>query len=101
MDEISDSTVRCLADKDHLSLLLHAIELISSSLNIQEILDRLMDQVIEVIGARRGFILLRDGVDEAWQFRSARGIEKGALDEEVTRGSRGCGGHHRTGCSGS
>ncbi|MDQ7825025.1 MAG: ATP-binding protein [Candidatus Eremiobacteraeota bacterium] len=76
-------------DKEHLALLVRASELLGSSLNIHEILDRLMDQVIEVLKAERGFVMMRTGEGEPWDFMSARAIDREVLGREEFRISRG------------
>ncbi|MEW6282761.1 MAG: ATP-binding protein [Candidatus Eremiobacterota bacterium] len=68
--------------REHLELLLRAGEILGSSLNIQEILDGLMDQVIQVLGAERGFVVLQG------QVRCARALDACALDGEDFRISR-------------
>jgi signal transduction histidine kinase len=73
-------------EREHLALLLEASAILSSTLDIQQILDSLMDQVIEVIKAERGFVLIQEG--DAWKFRSARSIEPEALEKEDFRISR-------------
>lgn len=75
-------------EREHLALLLQASELLGSSLDIQEILDRLMDQVISVIKAKRGFVLMRDEEDGELKFRSARAINQNDLDGENFRISK-------------
>jgi len=75
-------------DREHLALLLEASELLTSSLDIEEILNILMDQVIKVINAERGFILLRDEIDREWQFRTARAIDRESIDRDDFRISR-------------
>ncbi len=75
-------------DREHLSLLLEVSELLSSSLDIEEILKTLMDQVINVIKAERGFILLRDDIESEWQFRTARAIDRESIDREEFKISR-------------
>jgi len=69
-------------DREHLDLFVQASELLSSSPDIKEILDRLMDQVIEVINARRGFIIMREDLGSGWNFICARDIDAGALQQE-------------------
>lgn len=69
---------------DRLALLLRTGQLIGSSLEIQQVLDTLMDQVIEAIGAENGFVLLREG--DVWEVRSARSSEDlGEEDLHISR----------------
>ena len=76
-------------EKEHFLLLLRACELLTSSLEMQLVLDSLMDQVIEVIGAERGFVMTRDDESAPWQFRSARAMEPSGIDADEFRISRG------------
>ncbi|MDQ7826004.1 MAG: ATP-binding protein [Candidatus Eremiobacteraeota bacterium] len=75
-------------DSGHFHLVKQASELLSSSHDITSILDRLMDEVIGVIRAERGFILMRGAVEEKWQFITARGIDSGELESENFRVSK-------------
>ncbi len=75
-------------EREHLPLLPHPSAILASSLDIQQILDRLMDQVINALRAERGFVLLRESEDEEWQFRSARSIEREALEKDDFRISK-------------
>jgi histidine kinase len=61
---------------EHLSLLLRTSRLLNSLLDIQHILDTLMGQTIEVLGAERGFVLWRTDEQQAWQFRSAVALKE-------------------------
>ncbi len=53
-------------------LLLDTSRLLSTSLDTQEVLERLLDRVVGVLGAERGTILLR--VDDDWQPRVSHGL---------------------------
>lgn len=75
--------------REHLALLLRTSRLLSSSLETQQILDLLMEQTIQALGAERGFVLLRPSPDEDWQFRSARGLDEWAMEQEDFQISRG------------
>jgi signal transduction histidine kinase len=73
--------------EERLNLLLSTGRMLASRLEVQEVLDALMDQVIEVIRAERGFVMLyRQG--EGWEFRSARGLDVAILQSEDFRVSR-------------
>jgi signal transduction histidine kinase len=75
-------------DATHLALLLRVSDLLSSSLDIQQILDSLMDQVVQTIGAERGFILLNDEETGAWDVRSARSLGPDVMERDDFRFSR-------------
>ncbi len=51
-----------LPERDHLDLLLRVNSVLSSTLGLEQALDQLIAQVIEALGAERGFVVLpRDG----------------------------------------
>lgn len=75
--------------REHLALLLRTSGLLNSLLDIQEILDTLMAQAIEVLGAERGFVLLRPEDNQEWQFRSASALDDQMMAEDEFRISRG------------
>ncbi len=61
-------------------LLYQLSQTFNSSLDLNEVLDRVMDEVIEAIGAERGFVALK-GEDGSLEFRSARGIEHTSIED--------------------
>ncbi len=52
---------------------------INSSLELAAVLNQVMDTVIQLTGAERGFILLRDPASGALEFQVARGIDREQL----------------------
>jgi signal transduction histidine kinase len=68
-------------EEKHFELVVQASELLGSSPDIREILERLIDQVIEVIKAKKGFILLRNSSGD-WQFHTARSMDHETLVED-------------------
>lgn len=78
-----------MSDSDRLAMLLRCSQLLTSSLNLQQVLENLMGQVVEAIGAERGLILLRDGPDSDWRVRVAQGLGADALEREDFSISRG------------
>lgn len=76
-------------EKEHLELLLHAGRVLSSSLDLQQVLDSLMDQAVEVLGAERGLILLREESSGQWVPRSARSLDVDTIVGDGFRFSRG------------
>lgn len=75
--------------KEHLELLLKVNSLLSSSLSIDEILELLMDQVVDVLKAERGFILLYDEERGDWDFKTARAIDQQTVHADSFGISRG------------
>jgi adenylate cyclase len=64
---------------------LHALaetsSLINSSLGLDEVLNRVMDTVIDLTGAERGYIGLRDEETGEMTFRVARNIDKETIEK--------------------
>jgi serine phosphatase RsbU (regulator of sigma subunit) len=60
----------------------------NSSLNLDEVLNRVMDEVISTMGAERGFVALHTDQGEL-DFRSARGIEHTSINNPEFQVSRG------------
>jgi len=73
--------------KDHLEILYKASQAFSSSLNVDEVLVRIMHKVVEVTSAERGFIMLDRG-DKTLEFKVAIGIDNEEIQNpsfEVSR----------------
>jgi GAF domain-containing protein len=72
----------------HLSLLVECARTFCSSLNIHDVLDRVLDKVIEVTGAERGFVVLTNREDGSFEVNVARNAEHGTIDKEDFKLSR-------------
>ncbi len=73
---------------DRLALLYRLSQTFNSSLDLDEVLSRVMDEVIAAVHAERGFLMLRDEFGELI-FRVARGIDHKTIEApefEVSRG---------------
>jgi sigma-B regulation protein RsbU (phosphoserine phosphatase) len=64
----------------HLATLYEISQTINSTLDLDEVLDLVMDQVIAVTGAERGFLMLRQP-DGRMAFQVARGIDRREIEE--------------------
>jgi sigma-B regulation protein RsbU (phosphoserine phosphatase) len=73
---------------EHLALLYRLSQTFNSSLDLDEVLNRVMDQVIAVMRAERGFVMLLED-DGRPVFRVARGIDQSTIDEPHFQVSRG------------
>ncbi len=62
---------------------------VSSTLDLRTLLNLLMDNVITVTKAERGYVVLRDAATGTQTVTVARGIEHGAIEEEAFAISRG------------
>jgi sigma-B regulation protein RsbU (phosphoserine phosphatase) len=72
---------------DRLSLLYHLAQAFNSSLDLDEVLNRVMDEVIAATGAERGFVTLRQA-DGSLVFCAARGIDQRSIDKPQFQISR-------------
>lgn len=73
---------------DRLAMLYRISQTLISTLDLREVLNRVMDEVIAVTRAERGFLMLR-GQDGSLAFRAARGIEQQTIEEPEFQVSRG------------
>ena len=64
---------------DHLHLLLEVTKLINSSLDLKDVLEHVIDAVIRVTRAERGFLMTISPSDEL-EFRVARNLDRTALE---------------------
>jgi len=69
-------------------LLYRLSQTFNSSLDLNEVLDRVMDEVIAAIGAERGFVALQTLGGEL-DFRTARGMDQSTIDHPEFQISRG------------
>lgn len=72
----------------HLQTLYEISRTINSSLDLNEVLELIMDQVITVTGAGRGFLMLADDSGRL-AFRVARGIDRTAIENPTPEISQG------------
>jgi sigma-B regulation protein RsbU (phosphoserine phosphatase) len=73
---------------DRLALLYRLSQTFNSSLNLDEVLNRVMDEVIAVTRAERGFVMLHEAGGEL-VFRAARGMDQSTIDDPQFQISRG------------
>jgi sigma-B regulation protein RsbU (phosphoserine phosphatase) len=72
---------------DRLALLYRLSQTFNSSLDLDEVLNRVMDEVIAVTRAERGFVMLHDA-DGRPVFRVARGMDQSTIDDPQFQVSR-------------
>ena len=72
---------------DRLTLLYRLSQTFNSSLDLDEVLKRVMDEVIAVTGAERGFVTLLEA-DGTPAFRAARGMDHTTIDDPEFQISR-------------
>jgi len=73
---------------ERLTLLYSISQTFNSSLDLDEVLNIVMDEVIKATKAERGFVMLRDAEEEL-DFRAARGMDQTTLDDPEFQISRG------------
>jgi PAS domain S-box-containing protein len=66
----------------HLRAVAETTSLVNSSLETDEVLTRVMDTVISLAGAERGFIMLKNRATGALEFTIARGIDQEQLSRD-------------------
>ena len=67
--------------REHLTTLYEITRQLNSSLDLDTILDYVMDKVIEVTGAERGFLMLRNAESGNLDFTVAKGINQKDLEK--------------------
>ena len=72
---------------DRLELLYRVSQDFNSSLDLDEVLNRVIDEVIAAVRAERGFLMLRDAAGQL-HFRVARGIDRHTIDQPQFQVSR-------------
>jgi PAS domain S-box-containing protein len=77
-------------DKEHDQLLAlsEVGAVISSTLDLPQVLNSVMDNVIELTGAERGYIVLRDEETGNLEFTVARGMDRETLEQQSSQVSR-------------
>ncbi|MCD4687546.1 MAG: SpoIIE family protein phosphatase [Anaerolineae bacterium] len=68
-----------VANPEHLATLYEITRELNSSLDLNVVLENIMDRVIEVTGAERGFLMLRDENTNEMEFQVARGMDRSDL----------------------
>jgi phosphoserine phosphatase RsbU/P len=72
---------------DRLALLYRISQDFNSSLDLDEVLNRVIDEVIAAVRAERGFLMLRDAAGQL-RFRVARGIDRSTIEQPQFQVSR-------------
>ncbi len=75
-------------ERDQYKALAHVAALINSSLDLTQVLNEVMDTIIELSGAERGYLMLRNDETGEMEFRVARNVDRETIDSagfEVSR----------------
>ncbi len=84
----SDSLFSGAQSAERLALLARLSQHFSSSLDLDEVLNRVMDEVIAAVRAERGFVMLKEP-DGTLSFRVARGMDQRTIAAPGFQVSRG------------
>lgn len=77
-----------LQEAERLALLFRISQTFNSSLDFDQVLNLVMDEVIAATRAERGFLML-GGSEEGLSFRAARGLDQNTIDEPESQVSMG------------
>ncbi|MBI5959344.1 MAG: SpoIIE family protein phosphatase [Chloroflexi bacterium] len=69
-----------VANPEHLAILYEITRTLNSSLELNTVLENIMDRVINVTKAERGFLMLRNDASGELEFRVARGMHRSDLE---------------------
>ncbi len=90
--ERSDPRVRCIStlrrERNELETLYSIARVLNSTLEFDEVLRLVMDQVISVVNAERGFLMLVNPATHELEFTIARDKRKCTIDEKAFKISR-------------
>ncbi len=89
LDAIARAAEARRQEAHHLRTLYTVGQAINSSLNLRDVLNLLMDKVIEVTKAERGYVVLRDEQTGELTVSVARGIDQAGIADDAFNISRG------------
>ena len=75
-------------ERDQYRALADIAALINSSLDLTQVLNEVMDTIIELTGAERGYLMLRDETTGEMEFRIARNVDRQTIDSSSFEVSR-------------
>lgn len=81
LDALAGQVAGEIVERDQLRALAETAGLVTSSLDINQVLNKVMDTVITLTGAQRGYIVLREPATGEMAFRVARNLERETIDE--------------------
>lgn len=89
---LNDSIISLERRRSELETLYEIARMLNSTLEFDEVLSLVMDQVIEVVNAERGFLVLLDPATGELRFeiardKAARSIDVSAFDLKISRGT--------------
>jgi adenylate cyclase len=87
LERLSPQLAALEAENARLHALADTASVINSSLDLSSVLNQVMDTIIQLTGAERGFLMLKDERGEL-QFRIARNVDRETLDNSAFQVSR-------------
>jgi adenylate cyclase len=75
-------------ERDQYRALADIAALINSSLDLTQVLNEVMDTIIQISGAERGYLMLRDEETGELEFRIARNVDRQSIDSSEFEISR-------------
>ena len=82
VDSVNNGVTARQIELRQLRALAETTALINSSVTTDDVLNQVMDTVIQLTGAERGYIMLRNHVTGSMEFRIARGIDREVLNRD-------------------
>jgi signal transduction histidine kinase len=93
VDKLIDLVARLEAEhkqlkkQERLEALYNVSRMLGTSLDLQEVLDQVMDSILQLTGAERGFLMLRND-DGAEEVKAARNLDQQTLSSDKFKYSR-------------
>jgi adenylate cyclase len=82
VDTLNTQLMGAQSELRQLRGLAETTSLINSSLDTSDVLNQVIDKVVQLTGAERGYIVLKNQVTGAMEFRVARGIDQEQLEAQ-------------------
>lgn len=87
LDELARD-IRISQEQSRLAALYRVSQVLGTSLDLDIVLTRVMDAVIRMAGAERGFLVLLDAKAREWKLRAARNFSQETLEQKDVEVSR-------------
>lgn len=87
LEKLQPSITNLESENAQLRALADTSNVVNSSLDLTTVLNEVMDTIIRLMGAERGFLMLRDA-EGVLQFRIARNVDRESLDTSAFHVSR-------------
>ncbi len=81
LENLANRAAQMQSDLERLEALAETTSLINSSLDLEEVLNGVMDTVIQLTGAERGYIVLRNPDTGQLEFKIARNMDRETMDQ--------------------